>query len=499
MLLKRGRAVHFSLRMRDFLFRCKSFESLEEGQGGGKSPVGLFRHLNLLNLILLGIGVIIGAGIFSLTGMTAGKAAGPAVVYSFMLAALACALAGLCYAEFASMVPVAGSAYSYTYLTMGEFLAWIVGWDLILEYAVGAATVASSWSAYLLKFMHQMGWDFPARWAHSPFSTITVDGEQVQGIMNLPAVVVIAAMSLLLIKGIRESAIFNAVMVAIKLAVVVAFIALGWGYMNAANHEPFLPENTGVFGEFGWSGVLQGAGIVFFAYIGFDAVSTAAQEAKNPRRDVPLGVLLSLLICTVLYCLFAYVLTGLANYKEFTGDDRLAPVSIAIAYTPFSFFTRLIELAILAGYTSVILILLMGQSRIFYSMSRDGLLPKMFSDVHPKFQTPWKSNILLAFGTCLFAGFVPAEIVGEMCSIGTLFAFVLVCVGVIVLRRTKPHLQRRFKVPFVPFVPIAGALMCLALMYGLPWDTWLRLVGWLALGVIIYFCYGRHRSNLNVR
>ncbi len=477
------------------LFRCKSLEGLEsENLANG---AGLRRHLGLTSLILFGIGAIIGAGIFSLTGAAAGKVAGPAVVLSYMAAGGACALAGLCYAEFASMVPVAGSAYTYSYLTLGEFFAWIIGWDLVLEYAVGAATVASSWSAYLMKFFAQLGIDFPARLAASPFSELKVDGVEVHGIVNLPAIFILVAMSCVLIKGIRESAFFNAIMVGIKLAVVILFIALGWKYMIPANHHPFIPPNEGTYGAYGWSGILRGAGIVFFAYIGFDAVSTAAQEAKNPRRDIPLGVMLSLLICTVLYCLFSYVLTGLANYHEFLGVDKLAPVAIAMAHTPYHLFSELVEVAILAGYSSVILILLLGQSRIFYVMSCDGLLPRIFSDVHPKFRTPWKANILLAILSCAFGGFVPAEIVGEMCSIGTLLAFVMVCVAVMILRHTRPDAPRKFRTPWVPLVPILGIISCGAMMRSLPEDTWLRLIVWLAIGLLIYVFYSRHRSKLN--
>ncbi|PTX94903.1 amino acid transporter [Spartobacteria bacterium LR76] len=483
--------------LRSFL-RCKSIEVLQqELTGEGTDKVKLHRALGPTNLVLFGIGVIIGAGIFSVTGSAAGSYAGPAIVLSFVIAGIGCALAGLCYSEFASMVPAAGSAYTYSYLTLGEFFAWVIGWDLVLEYAVGAATVASAWSVYLIKFLGHIGIAFPSQLAASPFSVLTLqDGSKVHGIVNLPAIFIVILMSGLLIKGIRESAVFNAVMVAVKVTVVLAFIAVGWSFINPANHAPFIPPNEGQFGHFGWSGVLRGAAIVFFAYIGFDAVSTAAQEARNPRRDMPIGILVSLLVCTVLYCLFSYVLTGMVSYKQFIGLEGLAPVTVAIEQTPFKVFTLLVEVAILAGFSSVIMILLLGQSRVFYSMSRDGLLPGFFSDIHPKFRTPWKSNILFALFVSAFAGFVPGDVVGHMCSIGTLLAFVMVCLAVIVLRVTKPDAPRQFRVPWVPVVPILGALMCLAMMLALPLDTWIRLAVWLAIGLVIYFFYGRKRSKL---
>ncbi len=482
------------------LFRTKSIFKMQRELREGSRAHGpaLRRHLGPVNLVLLGIGVVIGAGIFSVTGPTAGNHAGPAILLSFVIAGIGCAFAGLCYAEFASMVPASGSAYTYAYTTLGELFAWIIGWDLVLEYAVGAATVASSWSAYLLKFLAQLGVPFPIALATSPFEKLAVlpDGTLPHGIVNLPAVLIVLAMSLVLMRGIRESAIFNAVLVALKLIVVVTLITLGWNYIEPRNHLPFIPPNAGEFGRFGWSGILQGAGIVFFAYIGFDAVSTAAQESRNPRRDLPIGILGSLVICTVLYCLFAWVLTGVASYREFIGFDGLAPVSIALQHTPYQKFLPLVELAILCGYSSVILILLLGQSRVFYSMSKDGLLPAMFSEVHPRFRTPWKSNILFAIFVSLFAGLVPGKVVGEMCSIGTLLAFVVVCVSVMVLRRTMPDIPRGFRTPLVPLVPISGILICGAMMYGLPGDTWLRLVVWLALGFGIYFGYSRRRSRL---
>ncbi len=487
-------------------FRCKDLSTVEK-EAASAGGVALKRELGAPSLVLFGIGVIIGAGIFSVTGMAAGAYAGPGIIISFIIAGIACALAGLCYSEFASIVPIAGSAYTYSYLTLGEFFAWIIGWDLVLEYAVGAATVASAWSAYLAKFLSHIenpalhAWvtslDF-LRWTASPFSVVghTPEGAAIHGIVNLPAICVVLAMSLLLIKGIRESALFNAVMVAVKLTVIISFIILGWSYIQPANHTPFIPANEGVMGHFGWSGIFRAAAVVFFAYIGFDVISTAAQEARNPRRDMPISILGSLVICTILYCLFAYVLTGLANYREFSGLVGLAPVAVAIEHTPYKIFTLFVEVAILAGFSSVIMILLMGQSRVFFSMSRDGLLPRVFSELHPVFKTPWKSNLLFAAFVSLFAGFIPGHIVGEMCSIGTLLAFVMVCLAVIILRHTRPDAPRQFRVPWVPVLPILGALSCLGLMIMLPWDTWLRLVLWLFIGLAVYFFYGRHHSNL---
>lgn len=489
------------------IFRRKNISQILQEEGEGHT---LKRTLGRNSLILLGIGAIIGAGLFSITGSAAANNAGPAVTISFVIAALACAFAGFCYAEFASMIPVAGSAYTYSYATMGEFIAWIIGWDLVLEYAVGAATVSISWSRYLVKFLGYFDINLPASMTLSPFNSATLaDGTVVHGVINLPAVLIVVLMSLLLIRGTQESAVVNSIIVALKVGVVAIFIALGWGYINSANYSPYIPENTGAFGDFGWSGVLRAAGIIFFAYIGFDAVSTAAQEAKNPKRDMPWGILGSLVICTILYLLFAHVMTGVANYKDFQGADGIAPVAVAIdhmgtqdaatgSWIPdFPWLNKAIILAILAGYASVIMVMLMGQSRVFYTMSKDGLLPKLFSDVHPKFKTPYKSNLMFMLVVSLFAAFVPADIVGEMTSIGTLLAFVLVCAGVLVMRYKQPEAPRGFRTPLVPFIPIAGILCCLAMMASLPGDTWLRLIGWLALGLAIYFVYGMKNSKLN--
>lgn len=461
------------------------------------SDRSLKRSLSATNLVSLGIGAIIGAGLFSITGVAAGANAGPAIAISFIIAAFGCAFAGLCYAEFASMIPVAGSAYTYSYATLGEFIAWIIGWDLVLEYALGAATVAISWSRYLTRFLEHYDIHIPHYLAMSPYDTATLaDGTVVSGGINLPAIFIVIAVSLVLIKGIQESAFVNAIIVALKVSVVLVFIFLGWSYINPDNYVPYIPANTGTFGEFGWSGIVRAAGIVFFAYIGFDAVSTAAQESKNPKRDMPIGILGSLVVCTILYVAFAHVMTGLANYKEFQGQDGIAPVAVAISHTPYKFLQQAIILAILAGYTSVILVMLMGQSRVFFSMSRDGLLPRFFSDVHTKFKTPYKSNLLFMLFVSLFAGFVPARVVGEMVSIGTLLAFVLVCAGVWVMRVKMPEAPRSFRTPLVPLVPILGMIICFGMMAFLPLDTWIRLLVWMAIGIVIYFVYSKKKSFL---
>jgi len=458
----------------------------------------LKRTLGPWSLVALGIGAIIGAGLFSITGLAAANNAGPAITISFIVAALGCAFAGLCYAEFASMIPVAGSAYTYSYATMGEFIAWIIGWDLVLEYAVGAATVGISWSRYLVRFME--GFD-----VHLPES-LTV-GPWDGGFINLPAVFIIILMSLLLIRGTKGSALVNAIIVALKVTVVLIFIILGWKYINESNYNPYIPDNTGTFGEFGFSGIIRAAAIVFFAYIGFDAVSTAAQEAKNPKKDMPIGILGSLVICTILYILFAHVMTGVTSYTNFAGKDGIAPVALAIdqmgspdasgvVQPDYPWLNRAILVAILAGYSSVILVMLMGQSRVFFSMSKDGLLPRVFSAVNPKFQTPAKSNFLFMIFVSLFAAFVPARVVGEMTSIGTLFAFILVCIGIWVLRVKMPDLPRSFKTPLVPLVPILGIVTCLFMMVFLPMDTWIRLLIWMIIGLDIYLLYGVKHSLL---
>lgn len=458
----------------------------------------LKRTLGAGGLVALGIGAIIGAGLFSITGMAAANHAGAAITISFVVAALGCLFAGLCYAEFASMIPVAGSAYTYSYATMGEFIAWIIGWDLVLEYAVGAATVGISWSRYLVKFLEGFNVHLPQELTVGPW-----DG----GIINLPAVLIIVLISLLLIKGTKESAFVNSIIVGLKVTVVLVFIILGWQYINNDNYTPYIPDNTGSFGEFGFSGIIRAAAIVFFAYIGFDAVSTAAQEAKNPKRDMPIGILGSLFICTILYILFAHVMTGVTSYSTFAGKDGIAPVAVAIEHMgktdaagvlrpDYPWLNRAIVVAILGGYASVILVMLMGQSRVFFSMSKDGLIPRIFSTVNPKTQTPAKSNLLFMLFVSLFAAFVPARVVGEMTSIGTLFAFILVCVGVWVMRNKMPELPRSFKTPLVPLVPILGIFTCLFMMVFLPMDTWIRLIIWMMIGLDIYLVYGAKHSHL---
>ncbi|MBB5438637.1 APA family basic amino acid/polyamine antiporter [Pedobacter sp. AK017] len=482
-------------------------EAAESGEGTLK------RTLGPVNLVALGIGAIIGAGLFSITGSAAANNAGPAITISFIIAALGCGFAGLCYAEFASMIPVAGSAYTYSYATMGEFVAWVIGWDLVLEYALGAATVSISWSRYLVKFLAYYDIHLPAQVTMSPFEHATLlDGTVVSGMFNLPAVFIIVIMSFVLIRGTSESAFVNGLIVAIKVVIVFIFIFLGWKYINADNYSPYFipadkPGHESVFTH-GWGGVIRAAGIVFFAYIGFDAVSTAAQEAKNPKKDMPIGILVSLFICTILYILFAHVMTGVANYDMFKGQDGIAPVAVAIdnmgtkdaagIVTPaYPWLNKLIILAILGGYASVILVMLLGQSRVFFSMSKDGLLPKVFSKVHHKYSTPAKSNLLFMVFVSLFAAFVPATVVGEMTSIGTLLAFILVCIGVVILRKRMPDLPRAFKVPMVPLIPILGIAVCLGMMVFLPLDTWVRLLVWMIIGINVYLFYGMRNSLLS--
>jgi APA family basic amino acid/polyamine antiporter len=454
----------------------------------------LRRVLGRGNLIALGIGAIIGAGLFSLTGLAAAQNAGPAVALSMVVAAFGCALAGLCYSEFSCMIPVAGSAYTYSYTTLGEWLAWIIGWDLVLEYAVGAATVSISWAGYVVSLLENFGIHIPEQFVSSPLEALKLpDGRVMHGLINLPAVFIVVAISILLMIGIRESARANAVVVVIKVAVVLVFIAVGYFYINPQNYHPFIPPNQGVFGRFGWSGIMAGAGTIFFAYIGFDAVSTAAQEAKNPQKDMPVGIIGSLAICTVLYVLFAIVLTGMVPYSSL---NVAAPVAVAIDVTQKPWLMTMIKLGIICGFTSVILVMLLGQSRVFYSMSRDGLVPKVFSDIHPRFRTPWRSNLaFMLFVSCL-AAFLPLQVVGHMTSIGTLFAFVIVCASVWVMRRKRPEVPRPFRVPLVPLVPILGIGANFAMMYSLGPDNWARLIVWLVVGQIIFFTYSRRYSKL---
>src|SRR5215831_661929 len=449
----------------------------------------LKRSLGWVNLVALGIGGIIGAGLFVRTAAAIADRAGPSVVLAFVVAGIGCAFAGLCYAEFASMIPVAGSAYTYSYATMGEFVAWIIGWDLILEYAVAAATVSDAWSEYANRVLGWFNIALPYQWTHSPFEH---DPGGVYGMMNVPALFILLILTMLLIKGTKESAFVNGLIVILKVTIVLLFIGIGWQFINPANHTPFIPSATthvtaqGITHNYGGIlGILGAAGVVFFAYIGFDAVSTAAQEARNPKRDMPIGILGSLFFCTILYVLFSYVLSGVATVDDFRAAGREASVAFAISkyMHGFEWLSKSVSVAILAGFSSVILVMLLGQSRVFYSMSCDGLVPKIFSDVHPKFRTPYKSNMLFFVFTSLFAAFLPEDIVGEMTSIGTLFAFVLVCIGVWILRNRRPDLPRAFRVPTVPFTCTAGVIVCSAMIYGLGWTNWMRLLVWLVIGL----------------
>jgi len=447
----------------------------------------LKRSLSAMSLVALGIGAIIGAGIFTLTGVAASTHAGPAMVYSFILAAIGCAFAGICYSEFSTMIPIAGSAYTYSYATMGELIAWIIGWALVLEYAVGAATVAVSWAATFDSILLSFGIKLPRSIVAGPFDVMP-------GSVNLLAIIIICIISGILIRGISESAKFNDLIVVTKVTVVIFFIGIGYFFINRANYHPFLPANTGEFGAFGWSGVLAAAGQIFFAYIGFDAVSTAAQEARNPKRDMPIGIIGSLMICTVLYILYSLVLTGIVNYKDL---NVAAPLAVAVDRMhglPWVGF--LMKLGSLCGLTSVMLVMLLGQSRVFYSMANDGLLPPLFSQIHPKFRTPWKSNLLLMVFVSIGAAFTPIARLGNLTSIGTLFAFVLVCIAIIIMRKKEPDLPRPFKTPFVPVVPILGVIVNLALMAGLGIITWAAFLIWMAIGLVVYFSYGRYTSSL---
>ncbi len=469
----------------------------------------LKRTLGAGSLIALGIGAIIGAGLFVRTAAAAGEHAGSAVTLSFIVAAIGCAFAGLCYAEFASIIPIAGSAYTYAYATMGEIIAWIIGWALILEYALGAATVSISWSEYANKLL---GGKIPYEWSHSPMESVLINGHSVHGYANLPALLILVIISALLIKGTQESALVNGIIVFIKVAIVLVFIAVGWQFINPVNHTPYLiPSNAPdiklqdgstysylPFFNHGWGGIISGAGVVFFAFIGFDAVSTAAQEAKNPSRDMPIGILGSLVVCTILYILFSWVLTGVAPYTDFMKSGKEASVAYAISHymAGYTWLSTLVTIAILAGFSSVILVMLMGQSRVFYTMSHDGLLPKIFSDLHPKFKTPYKSNIILFVFVGAFAAFVPGSVAGDLTSIGTLFAFVLVCFGVIILRKKEPNLVRPFKTPLVPLVPILGIIVCTLMIIGLPKETLMSAGLWMVVGLVIYFGYSKKRSKL---
>ncbi|MFL6529838.1 MAG: amino acid permease, partial [Chthoniobacterales bacterium] len=472
------------------LFARKPLDKLiAESQEVGEHT--LKRSLGPVNLVALGIGAIIGAGLFVRTAAAIADRAGPSVVLAFMVAGVGCAFAGLCYAEFASMIPVAGSAYTYSYATMGELVAWIIGWDLILEYAVGAATVAIAWSEYFNRVLGWFGMKIPYQWAHSPFEHQL--GTDLHGMMNIPAVFILLLLTLLLIRGTKESAFVNGIIVVVKVAIVLLVIGIGWGFMNPVNHTPLIPAAAvyvtpqGIQHAYGGIlGILGAAGVVFFAYIGFDAVSTAAQEARNPGRDMPIGILGSLVVCTVLYVLFSYVLSGVATVEDFRTHGREASVAYAITkYMPgYEWLSKSVTVAILAGFSSVILVMLLGQSRVFFSMSRDGLVPQTFSDVHPRYKTPYKSNWLFLIFTGIFAAFIPEDIVGEMTSIGTLFAFILVCAAVWIMRRRRPDVPRAFRVPALPVVATLGIIVCGAMIYGLGWTNWMRLIVWLLIGFV---------------
>ena len=484
------------------LFGTKPIEQLTlDAAVGGEHA--LKRTLGPTSLVALGIGAIIGAGLFVRTAAAIAERSGPSVTIAFIVAGIGCTFAGLCYAEFASMIPVAGSAYTYSYATMGELIAWIIGWDLVLEYAVGAATVAIAWSEYANRVLDWFGWRIPYAWSHSPFETAA---NGAHGMMNTPAVLILLLLTGLLIRGTRESAFVNGFIVVLKVSIVLLVIGIGWGFMNPANHTPLIPAPTtyttpqGIVHHYGGiMGILGAAGVVFFAYIGFDAVSTAAQEAKNPKRNMPVGILGSLVICTVLYVLFSYVLSGVATVEDFRTHGREASVAFAITkyMTDYEWLSKLVTVAILAGFSSVILVMLLGQSRVFYSMSRDGLVPKIFSDVHPRFRTPYKSNALFFVFTGIFAAFIPEDVVGEMTSIGTLFAFILVCAGVWIMRSRRPDLERGFRVPALPVVATLGIIVCGAMIYGLGWTNWARLFVWLLIGLFFYFGYGRRHSRID--
>jgi APA family basic amino acid/polyamine antiporter len=485
------------------ILATKTIEQIKDEQLGGP---GLKRVLGPTQLMMLGVGAIIGTGIFVLTGQAAAANAGPAIVISMVVAGLVSALAALCYSEFAASVPVAGSAYTYAYATLGEFVAWVIGWDLILEYALGAATVAVGWSGNFITFLHQLGLSFPAALSAAPGTIVPVPGgDPVTAVFNIPAVLVTIAVTALLVVGVSESATANAVVVVIKVAVVLIVIASGTLFIDRANWHPFIPANTGTFGEYGWSGILRGAGVIFFAYIGFDAVSTSAQEARNPQRDLPRGILGSLVICTVLYVLVSGVMVGLVPYKAMLNQPAPLVLSVEAAAdraigTPWQSMMAVVRVLVtvgaLAGLSSVMLVMMLAQPRIFLAMARDGLLPAWASRIHPRYHTPHISTIVTGVVVAIAAGLTPIATLGNLVSIGTLMAFVIVSLGVIVLRRTRPDLPRPFRMPFVPLLPLLSAAVSLLLMFGLPRSTWERLIIWMVIGVLLYFAYGYRKSRL---
>jgi APA family basic amino acid/polyamine antiporter len=491
------------------IFATKPIEQIQAEQlGGREGGGGLKRVLGPGQLVMLGVGAVIGTGIFVLTGQAAAANAGPAIVISMVIAGLTSVLAALCYSEFAASVPVAGSAYTYAYATLGEFIAWVIGWDLILEYALGAATVAVGWSGTLITLLQQFGLSFPATLSAAPGTAVPVaGGDPVTAVFNLPAVLITIAVTGLLIFGVSESASVNSAIVVIKVAVVLIVIGAGAMFIDPANWHPFIPENTGRFGEYGWSGILRGAGVIFFAYIGFDAVSTSAQEARNPQRDMPRGILGSLAVCTVLYVLVSGVMVGLVPYRQMLNEP--APLVVAVqaaagraAGTPWQGPMEIVQILVtvgaLAGLSSVMVVMMLAQPRIFLAMSRDGLLPKWAATIHPRFQTPHISTLVTGIVVAIAAGVTPIATLGNLVSIGTLLAFVIVSIGIVVLRRTRPDLPRPFRMPLVPFLPILSALVSVTLMAGLPWATWERLILWMALGVVVYFAYGYRKSRLRI-
>jgi basic amino acid/polyamine antiporter, APA family len=498
------------MRQRGFMsiFATKSIEAITREQTGEGAAV-LKRVLGPGQLVMLGVGAIIGTGIFVLTGQAAAANAGPAIVISMVLAGLTSVLAALCYSEFAASVPVAGSAYTYAYATLGEFIAWVIGWDLILEYALGAATVAVGWSGNFVTLLNQLGMSFPAKWSAAPGTIVQLAGGAMApttvAVFNLPAVIITILVTLLLIVGISESATVNAVIVVIKVAIVLVVIAAGAMFIQTANWHPFIPQNTGTFGEYGWSGVLRGAGVIFFAYIGFDAVSTSAQEARDPQRDMPRGILGSLAICTILFVLVSGVMVGVVPYKQMLNQP--APLVVAVeaaagraagtSWAPFmNALTLLLTVGALAALSSVMVVMMLAQPRIFLAMARDGLLPQWAARVHPRFKTPHISTIVTGVAVALAAGLTPIGTLGTLVSIGTLMAFAIVSIGVIVLRRTRPDLPRPFRMPLVPLLPALSAVVALVLMLGLPRATWERLIIWMVIGVAVYFGYGWRRSRL---
>ncbi|MFM9865376.1 MAG: amino acid permease [Micropepsaceae bacterium] len=470
-------------------------QDMQDSSTGTAAPE-LKRTLGPWQLIAVGIGAIIGAGIFVITGKAAAEFAGPAVTISFVIAGVGCLFAGLCYAELAAMIPQSGSAYTYAYAAFGRFAAWIIGWDLLLEYGMSAGAVSVGWSGYLGSVMAKLGMPFPEALSKAPVAFDSGGHFILTGaIVNLPAVAIVAVLTAFLVVGVRASASANGLMVLVKIAVVLLVIIFGLPLINQANLVPFVPENSGEFGEFGWSGVLRAAGVVFFAYIGFDAVSAAAQEARNPQRDLPIGILGSLAICTALYILMSLTMVGLAPYPTLNVEN---PVTIAIqaAGPQLKWLEWIVDVGAVAGLTTVILVSLYGQTRIFYSMARDGMLPSVFASVHPTYNTPARGTILVGIFAAFLGGVFPIDILGELVSIGTLLAFVLVCLAVIVLRVQRPDVPRPFKTPFSPITPILGIIVCGAMMYGLPGDTWIRLGLWFGVGILIFALYGvRHAKQ----